>query len=139
VDRFRFGTRSKYRMLFLWVFIFLVFGCYDNAGINQPVEVDMEPSSVMVRVRWTKPTTGAPVVRYVVQDSIGTRRFRIVSEPSDTFTSVSVAKGVVHVFRVAGVDSQGRQGVWSVYSNPYFIGKHTGRLSVVPAVQIGDE
>jgi len=128
----KFKSLSKYRMWFLCASI-LMAGCI---SMTKPVETTTTykpPVQVKINIKWAKPTTGSPVVRYVLQDSISTRRFKTVSEPSDTFTSVSVATGVVHVFRVAGRDSQGHQGVWSEHSDPFLFVPSDDR---VPAIAL---
>jgi hypothetical protein len=69
---------------------------------------------------WTAPTTGSPVDHYVVQHSQDGGTWVTIDEnvPSNSYT-LTAAYDVEHSIRVAGVDAEGRQGPWSVASEPY--------------------
>jgi hypothetical protein len=103
----KFALLSKYRMAVFYGLIFLG-GCV-GATI---------PTTKTVTVSWTRPRSGSPVAHYVLQDSIGTSQFKTVTLLADTSASVPVSFSYQHIFRVAGVDSQGRQGEWSENSDP---------------------
>jgi hypothetical protein len=73
----------------------------------------------MVQFRWTAPTEGSPVEHYVVQlkvDETGT--WGTVGSAPDTTYSVPCVPGKLNWVRVAGVDSFGRQGIFSDSSLP---------------------
>lgn len=76
-----------------------------------------------VQYTWTAPTTGSPVDHYVVQytnDGGATWIDVGVSVTAETYTFLNVFEYLVtYQVRVAGVDALGRQGPWSVPSDPY--------------------
>lgn len=131
--------KTKYRALFaLFLTCIFLVGCFvDWTSISEPRLTTNNYSKTIINIRWTAPITGSPVVKYILQDSIGSKQFKTVAEPTDTFTSVSVATGVVHIFRVAGVDSMNRQGCWSEKSDPLYIDP-TPNTDRVPMIQLGD-
>lgn len=68
---------------------------------------------------WTAPVAGSPVDHYVVQQSVnGGLWVQIATTSSVTYT-LNASVGDSHSIRVAGVDADGRQGVYSVASDPY--------------------
>jgi hypothetical protein len=68
---------------------------------------------------WTAPTSGSPVDHYIVEHSVdGGVWTQIASASSNSYTLVATV-GVSHRIRVAGVDAEGRQGPYSVSSDPY--------------------
>ena len=73
-----------------------------------------------VNYQWTAPTTGAPVVHYVIEHSIngGVDWTAIDTSTTNTYT-LTASVGDSHLIRVAGVDADSRQGVFSVASDPY--------------------
>ena len=73
-----------------------------------------------VTYTWTAPTTGSTVDHYVIQHSADGGTWTTVDSNVTTNTYVLTAEyDVEHTVRVAGVDAQGRQGPWSVSSEPY--------------------
>jgi hypothetical protein len=71
---------------------------------------------------WTAPTTGSAVTHYVVQGSTdgGVTWSMVTQTPNATpQITLALAVGVTWVVRVAGVDAQARQGVFSQHSDPY--------------------
>jgi len=76
-------------------------------------------AQVDVAYTWSAPTSGSPVVHYVVQHSAnGGSWVDMGTVPSNAYT-LSADYGVAYRIRVAAVDGQGRQGVWSETSDPY--------------------
>lgn len=73
--------------------------------------------------RWDPPTTGSPVVKYVIQVSSdgGQTSTQYVSDddPLNVFVFYDWAFATTYVIRVAGVDAADRQGPWSPWSDPY--------------------
>jgi hypothetical protein len=68
---------------------------------------------------WTAPTEGTAAVQYFVEHSIdGGPWARVATVPTNSY-ELDATVGQSHRIRVAGVDSTGRQGVWSVPSEPY--------------------
>lgn len=73
-----------------------------------------------VNYTWTAPTTGTAVDHYVVEHSEDGGDWVVVEGNQTTNSYQLVAEyNVEHRIRVAGVDTQGRQGTWSVPSDPY--------------------
>jgi len=73
-----------------------------------------------VTYTWTAPTTGSTVHHYVVQHSADGAAWTTVSDNLQATTYIlTAAYDVEHSIRVAGVDALGRQGPWSVSSEPY--------------------
>jgi hypothetical protein len=76
-------------------------------------------AQVDVAYTWSAPTTGSPVVHYVVQHSVdGGAWIDMGTVVSNAYT-LSADFEVAHSIRVAAVDGQGRQGVWSEPSDPF--------------------
>jgi hypothetical protein len=76
-------------------------------------------STELVTYTWTAPTEGSDVDRYVVQISVnGGEWADFVSVPTETVT-IPETYGQTYVVRVAGIDAQGRQGIYSDTSDPY--------------------
>lgn len=74
----------------------------------------------VVTYTWSAPTTGSPVDRYVVQHSEDQGSWVTVEDSQSTNTYLLTASyDAEHRIRVAGIDDQGRQGPWSVASEPY--------------------
>jgi len=76
-------------------------------------------TSVDVQYVWTAPTTGTPVVHYVVQHSTDSSAWVTLGNVTELTYTLSAEPGVSHQIRVAGVDAQGRQGPYSAPSEPY--------------------
>ncbi len=73
-----------------------------------------------VTYTWTAPTTGSTVHHYVVQHSADGGAWSTVSDNLQATTYILTASyDVEHSVRVAGVDAIGRQGPWSLSSEPY--------------------
>jgi hypothetical protein len=73
-----------------------------------------------VTYTWTAPTTGSAVDHYVVQHSVNGAPFVTINASVSTNTYLLTASYEdEHSIRVAGIDSSGRQGPWSVPSDPY--------------------
>jgi hypothetical protein len=72
-----------------------------------------------VSFTWSAPTTGSTVAHYVVQHQVdGGVWVNIDTTTLESYT-LSAEYDVAHAIRVAGVDSEARQGPWSVASTPY--------------------
>jgi len=75
---------------------------------------------VNVTWTWTPPATGSAVHHYVVQTtSNGTTWTTITAQPTSTSLTLPCQVGVNIQIRVAGVDAQGRQGIWSEMADPF--------------------
>ena len=73
-----------------------------------------------VTYTWTAPTTGSAVHHYVVQHASNGGTWTTVSDNLQATTYIlAAAYDVEHAIRVAGVDAIGRQGPWSLPSEPY--------------------
>ena len=75
-------------------------------------------ADVDVNYQWTAPTTGSPAVSYVVQLSSDGGTWTTIANVSSPQYTLDATFGVSHEIRVAGVDSQGRQGIGSEASDP---------------------
>ncbi len=71
-----------------------------------------------VQFSWTAPTTGSLVQHYVVQLQLDGGLWNTVGTTADTTYAVPCVLGRVNCVRVAGVDSVGRQGIFSDSSLP---------------------
>ena len=68
---------------------------------------------------WTAPTEGTVVVQYFVDHSVNNGAWtRVATVPTNSY-ELDATVGESHRIRVAAVDSEGRQGVWSLPSEPY--------------------
>ncbi len=73
-----------------------------------------------VTYTWTAPTTGSAVDHYVIQHSEdGGAWITVEDEQATNAYALTAAYDAEHRIRVAGIDTQGRQGPWSVASDPY--------------------
>ena len=82
--------------------------------------VGAQTTSLNVTYTWSAPTTGSAVHHYVVQTSSnGTTWTTITAQPTAASVTVNAPVGVQILVRVAGVDAQGRQGVYSDPSDPF--------------------
>jgi hypothetical protein len=75
--------------------------------------------TVNVTYNWTAPTTGSPVAHYIVQKSESGGTWTQVGTATSTSYVLAATAGVPVQIRVAGVDAQDRQGVYSVASDTY--------------------
>ncbi len=74
----------------------------------------------VVTYTWAAPTTGSPVDHYVIQHSEDGGAWVTVQDSQSTNSyMLTAAFDAEHSIRVAGIDAQGRQGPWSVASEPY--------------------
>ena len=72
---------------------------------------------------WGAPTVGTPVVDYVVQLSADGGDWQTVANTPDTVYDVDLDAGHSYRIRVAGIDAEGRQGPFSLPSEPYVAGE----------------
>jgi hypothetical protein len=74
-----------------------------------------------VTYTWTAPTTGSAVAYYLVEVSNdGGANWTVAGTTLDlTYTFTDFQNFDTYIVRVAGVDAQGRQGPYSVPSDPY--------------------
>ena len=72
-----------------------------------------------VTYTWTPPTTGSPVVHYVVQAATDGGSFVTVGAVTSNTYTLTASAGISYIIRVAGVDSMDRQGPWSEESDPF--------------------
>jgi glyoxylate utilization-related uncharacterized protein len=76
-------------------------------------------TTVQVTASWTAPTTGSPVHHYVVELSTGGGAYQAAGTTTTLSISLTLTVGTTYTVRVAGVDSQSRQGAYSLPSEPY--------------------
>ncbi len=82
-----------------------------------------DPEECTIRVEWTKPTTGTPVVRYKIEADVNGVGFAEFSSTcTDTFYFFTQPHGSYIKVKVAGIDSQNRQGPFSQTSLPMIFG-----------------
>jgi hypothetical protein len=79
----------------------------------------MAQTTLNVTYNWTAPTTGSPVHHYVVQKSEAGGAWTQVGTSTTTAYTLAATVNVAVQIRVAGVDSQSRQGVWSTASDSF--------------------
>jgi len=73
-----------------------------------------------VTYSWTAPSTGSAVDHYVLQHSVNGAPFVTIDANVSNNTYILTASYEdEHSIRVAGVDSAGRQGPWSLPADPY--------------------
>jgi len=76
-------------------------------------------TTLNVTYNWTAPTTGSAVHHYVVQKSEAGGSWSQVGTATTTAFVLAATTGIAVQIRVAGVDSQSRQGPWSAASDAY--------------------
>lgn len=98
----------------------LVLGCLALFAIGATAaraQAEVEATAV-----WGAPTTGTPVDYYVLQHSVNGSAWTTVAAPVDATYAFQVTTGDSHQVRVAGVDAEGRQGPYSLPSDPFIPG-----------------
>lgn len=76
-------------------------------------------TTLPVNYQWTAPTTGAPVVHYVVEQSVNSGPWTAIGTAATNTFTLTATVGDSHQIRVAGVDADTRQGVYSAASDPF--------------------
>lgn len=76
-------------------------------------------ADVQVNFSWTAPTTGTPVDHYVIQHAVNGGSWTLVATSATNSYTLTASEGDSHQIRVAGVDAQDRQGVYSISSDPF--------------------
>lgn len=72
------------------------------------------------QVTWTAPTEGSAVVSYVMEIEIDGVSSPPVEGIIGTSYTIDLSFGSAYRVRVAGVDANNRQGVWSEWSDTWF-------------------
>lgn len=83
-----------------------------------PVVATAQTVTMPISYSWAAPTTGSAVHHYVVQKS-ETGTWTEVGTSTTTAFVLTATVGVAVQVRVAGVDAQSRQGVWSSPSDAF--------------------
>ena len=84
-------------------------------AVNQAQAQTSQP----VNFQWTAPTTGAPVAHYVVEHSVNGGDWTAIGTSDTNTYTLTASVGDSHQIRVAGVDADSRQGVYSDASASY--------------------
>lgn len=100
---------KKIALFFTMVFLIILY----NVSDAQLISIET--------YHWAKPTSGSKVDHYVVEYTVNGGNWITFGDTADTSISfVNVFNNLMtYEVRVAGVDSLGRQGVFSVASEPY--------------------
>ncbi|MCP4571366.1 MAG: hypothetical protein GY838_03370 [bacterium] len=85
------------------------------AAVTAPAQAQ----TVDLSFQWTAPASGSTVQHYVVQHQVDGGAWTDVGTVTTNQFTLAAIEGSAHSIRVAGVDSQDRQGVWSEASAPY--------------------
>jgi hypothetical protein len=72
-----------------------------------------------INYTWSAPTEGSTVVHYVVQHQIDGGSWANIGTVTVESYTLTADYDITHSIRVAGVDSEDRQGPWSIASDPY--------------------
>ena len=83
------------------------------------VAAPAQAQTVDLSFQWTAPTSGSAVAHYVVQHQTDGGAWTDVGQVTLNQYTLTATVGVAHAIRVAAVDAQDRQGVWSEPSDPY--------------------
>ncbi len=81
-----------------------------------PVQAQTE---MQVNYSWTAPVGGTAVDHYVVEHSVDGGSWAQLATASANSYTLTATVGQAHQIRVAGVDASGRQGPFSLASDPY--------------------
>lgn len=93
------------------------------AGVLFGAAAASAQTTVEATAEWGAPTAGTPVVNYIVQFSSDGGAWETVANTPDTSYGASLEAGHSYRVRVAGVDAEGRQGPFSLPSEPYVAGE----------------
>ena len=72
-----------------------------------------------VNFQWTAPTTGAAVDHYVIEHSVNSSAWNQIGTSSTNTFTLTATVGDSHRIRVAAVDADSRQGLFSESSAAY--------------------
>lgn len=112
------GGRQIMKTQYQWLILALVAA----AGVLFGAAAASAQTTVEATAEWGAPTTGTPVVDYVVQLSADGGTWETIANTPDTIYGVDLETGHSYRVRVAGIDAEGRQGPWSLPSEPYIAG-----------------
>ena len=95
-------------------------GCVEEPALTAPEMLGMSSIGGRLTYSWDAPTTGTPVVYYVIQVHWTRGPDFMVSDIMRKYHTIySICDDTVRV-RVAGVDSMEIQGPYSIWSEPYY-------------------
>ena len=77
--------------------------------------------TVGVRATWEAPTEGSPVVQYILELSQDGGPYVVYGSTEQTSMDLTLDNLSTYTARVAGQDALGRQGPWSLPSEPYLV------------------
>jgi hypothetical protein len=83
-----------------------------GAGVNAQ-------ATQTVHYEWSAPTTGSPVVHYIIQHRADGGPWVQIATSVNTNYDLIALDLIAHEIRVCGVDKLGRSGLWSLPSEPY--------------------
>jgi hypothetical protein len=78
-----------------------------------------QAQDVAVAYTWTAPTTGSAVDHYVVEHQVNGGAWTPIATVTSNQYTLTASLGDTHSIRVAAVDAQDRQGIYSPASDPY--------------------
>lgn len=106
----------RFPVAFVWLSIGACLASVPSLG----QEPDKLRSPASLSYSWTVPTDGTPVVSYVVEVKINGEVTRLADPVFETtVTLMDVEYLHEYQIRVAGVDAEGHQGPFSLWSEPF--------------------
>jgi hypothetical protein len=79
----------------------------------------MAQTDMTVSYQWGAPSTGSTVDHYVVQHKVNNGSWTTAGITDTTSYTLALSVGDSHQIRVAAVDVEDRQGIWSVASDAH--------------------
>ena len=79
----------------------------------------MAQTEMTVSYQWGAPTTGSTVDHYLVQHKVNNGSWTTAGQTDTTSYTLALTVGEAHQIRVAAVDADNRQGIWSVPSDAH--------------------
>lgn len=96
-----------------------ILGALIALGLCGAQQAGAQTTTVQVTASWNAPTEGSPVQHYVLQIATDGGPYATVATVAGTSYTLELEIDRTYTARVAGVDSQDRQGPWSLESDPY--------------------
>ena len=84
-----------------------------------PAASSLAQTEMPVSYTWTAPTTGTAVEFYVIEHSVDGGQWTQIATSTENSYTLNATVGQSHQIRVAGMDANNRQGIFSVASDPY--------------------
>jgi len=110
----KYGFLGKF---FSLLFIVTIASSCEGQTITNVTAYTHPIDSIPIRFSWSEPLNGTKVIKYIIQHKIGESNWYNYAFSDINSIWIDVRYSENNTVRVAGIDSQNRQGPWSENSN----------------------